>query len=86
MDKKEESNISIAIGVDFGYHLGKHGKETKIYYKVEPTCIALCSLYLCRDCENKLKEGTYVYMNVLPELKKLIKQNLVKQAILEGLK
>ena len=72
--------------MDLGYQLGNYGKETKIYYKAKPECIAICSLYLCPDCEDKIKEGKYVYMNILPELKKLIKQNLVKQAILEGLK
>ena len=101
MDKKEklleEANCEICkqrraseyinIGLDLGYTLGKYGDTPiKIYYKVKPICVAICSLSLCSECERKIKEGKYIYMNVLPELKGLIKTNLIKQAIIESLK
>ncbi len=84
--EQKEANGSVNIGLDLGYHLGKYGIKTEIYYKVEPKCVAICSLYMCRGCEKKIKERKYIYMNVLPELKKLIKTNLIKQSIIEGLK
>ncbi len=85
--KQREADKSINIGLDLGYTIGKYGDSPiTIYHRVEPQCIAICSLYLCRECEKKIKEGTYVYLNVLPELKKLIKKDLIKQAIIEGLK
>jgi hypothetical protein len=85
--KQREADRSVNIGLDLGYTIGKYGDTPiKVYHKVKPQCVAICSLYLCRGCEKKLKEGTYVYMDVLPELKKLIKKDLIKQAIIEGLK
>ena len=85
--KKNEADKSVNIGLDLGYTLGKYGDTPiKIDYRVEPRCVAICSLYLCRKCEEKLKQGKYVYANVLPELKKLIKTDLIKQAIIDGLK
>jgi len=85
--KQREADKSVNIGLDLGYTIGKYGDTPiKIDYKVKPRCVAICSLYICRKCEEKLKEGEYVYMNVLPQLKELIKQDLIKQAIIEGLK
>jgi len=85
--KKNEADKYINIGLDLGYTIGKYGDSPiKIYHRVEPRCVAICSLYICQECEEKLKEGTYVYIDVLPELKKLIKKDLIKQAIIEGLK
>lgn len=84
--KQKEADKYVNIGLDLGYTLGKYGDTPiKIYHRVEPQCVAICSLYICRECEEKLKEGRYVYMNVLPELKKLIKKDLTKQAIIEAL-
>ncbi len=85
--KQKEANGSVNIGLDLGYTLGKYGDTPmKVYYKAKPKCVAICSLYMCRECEKKIKEKEYIYMNVLPELKKLIKTDLIKQAIIEGLK
>ena len=85
--KHREADKSINIGLDLGYTIGKYGDTPiKIYYRVEPQCVAICSLYLCEECEKKIKQGKYVYINVLPELKKLIKKDLIKQAIIEGLR
>lgn len=86
--KQREADKSFNIGLDLGYHIGKYGNKTKIYHRVKPRCIAICSLYICNKCEEKIKEGKYVYMNVniLPQLKELIKTDLIKQAIIESLK
>ncbi len=85
--KQREADKSINIGLDLGYTIGKYGDTPiKIDYRVEPQCVAICSLYLCGECEKKIKQGKYVYINVLPELKKLIKKALIKQAIIEGLR
>ena len=85
--QQKEATHSVNIGLDVGYTIGKYGDTPiKIDYKANPICVAICSLYLCRDCEAKIKQKEYIYINVLPELKKLIKKDLIKQAIIEGLK
>ena len=85
--KRREADKFVNIGLDLGYTLGKYGDTPiKVYYKVKPRCVAICSLYMCHECEEKIKEDKYIYMNVLPELKELIKQDLIKQAIIDSLK
>ena len=84
--KQREANKSINIGLDLGYHLGKYGHTTEIYHKVKPQCVAICSLYLCSKCENKIKEKNFFYIHILPQLKDVIKENLIKNMIIEGLK
>ena len=85
--KQREADKYINIGLDLGYTLGKYGDTPiKIYYRVKPRCFAICSLYICSKCEEKIKEGKYVYIDVLPQLKELIKTDLIKQAIIESLK
>ena len=88
--KRREADKSINIGLELGYTLGKYGDTPiKIYHRVKPECIGTCSLYLCADCEEKIKEGKYIYINVLSELKELIKTDLrkqeIKQEIIEAL-
>ncbi len=85
--KQNEADKYINIGLDLGYTIGKYGDTPiKVYHKVKPRCVAICSLYMCRECQKKIKEGIYFYMDVLPKLKELIKTNLIKQAIIESLK
>ncbi len=84
--KQKEADVLLNIGADIGYHIGNYGKGRYEKFKVKPICMAVISIYLCSKCEEKLKRGKYVHMNVLPELKKLIKKDLIKQAIIEGLK
>jgi hypothetical protein len=84
--KQREADKYVNIGLDLGYTMGKYGDTPmKIYYRVKPQCVAICSLYLCSECEKKIREGKYAYINVLPQLKKLIKKDLTKQAIIEAL-
>ncbi len=84
--KQKEADRSVNIGLDIGFHIGNYGMKTEIYHKVKPRCVAICSLYMCNECERKIKEGKYVYINVLPKLKKLIKTDLIKQEIIESLR
>jgi len=84
--KQRAANESVAIGLDLGYHLERYEKKIQIYHRVKPKCVEVVSIYLCEECEEKIKQGRYVHINVLPELKKLIKKDLIKQAILEALK
>ena len=85
--KQREADKYVNIGLDLGYTIGKYGDNPiTIDYRAKPRCVAICSLYLCGECEKKIKEGKYVYANVLPQLKELIKTDLIKQAIIESLK
>ena len=76
----------INIGVDIGFHIGDYGKGDYNKYGVKPTCISVFSIYLCYGCKNKVEEKNYFEIDVIPELKKLIKENLIKNMIIEGLK
>lgn len=84
--KQKESNESVNIGLDIGYHIGNYREKIKIYHRVKPKCVAICSLYLCKECKTKMMEERMFSINVLPKLKKLIKSNLIKQMIIESLK
>lgn len=83
---KKEANELINVGVDIGFHLGDYAQKEPIKYKVKPECICVFSIYLCRDCKRKIEQNGYFNINVVPELKGLLKGALIKNMIIEGLK
>ena len=82
---KEEYEL-INIGIDLGFHIGDYGSGDYEKYKVNPTCVSVFSIYLCRKCKSKIEEKGYFKIDVVPELKELLKKTLTKNMIIEGLK
>ncbi len=76
----------INIGVDVGFHIGDYGTGDYEKYKVEPKCVCVFSIYLCSPCKSKIEAKGYFKIDVVPELKELLKRTLTKNMIIEGLK
>jgi len=82
----------VNVGLDVGYHYGNVGKaKTKSDFSryISPKCVAVCSISLCKDCTTKVGNmgfeygNEYLKINVLPELKKLIKGAWLKKMVIE---
>lgn len=82
---KEEYGL-INIGLDVGFHIGDYGSGEYEKHKIEPVCVEVCAIYLCNSCLNKIEKNKFFKVNVMPQLKGLIKKDWVKNMILEGLK
>ncbi len=76
----------INVGVDIGIHLGDYGKEKYEEYKEKPKCVGVFSIYVCNDCKNKIEKQGYLQIKVVKELKKLIKNSMLKSMIIDGLR
>lgn len=83
--KKESATENINIGLDIGYHFGNYANKDPIEYIIKPKCVAVCSIYLCRDCKDKLRRMRFYRADVLDRLRELIKGNWLKNKILEEL-
>lgn len=84
--KQEEATEVINLGLDVGYHLGDYGKKGYKMFKVKPTCIRVVSIYTCRGCKDRIEKNKYFDVNIIDKLKDLVKSDLIKNMILEGLK
>ena len=65
--------------------LGSMCEKNKIEYKVKPQMVRINSIYLCNNCKDKIRKNKFFNVNVMPQLKELIKKDWVKNMILEGL-
>lgn len=89
---KEEGTENINIGIDIGYHIGNYAEIKPKFYEVKPECIAVCSIYVCRNCKSELqvkdyfRVGANLQKDILKKLKELIKSDWIKNKILEALR
>jgi len=82
--KEAKDLINIAIKV--GYELGDYGKSFEAEYEVKPRIIQIFSIHLCWDCKDKIKnKNKFFRVDVMEQLKDLIKTNWTKKMILESL-
>lgn len=84
--KQEKSSEIINLGLDLGYHFGDYGKGEYVKYKVKPKCVAVTSFHLCMKCKAKIENENFFYIHILPQLKEVIKKELIKQMIIESFK
>lgn len=84
---KDTFNIDlINVGIDIGFHIGDYGNGQYEKYKVEPRCVRVFSIYMCSGCKSKIEEKGYFKIDVISELRDLLKEVLMKNMIIEGLK
>lgn len=84
--KKNKSTENINIGLDIGYTIGDYSKKNPKFYKVKPKTVAICSIYVCNYCKNKLRNINYYKVNILKKIREEIKSDWIKQNILENLR
>ncbi len=84
--KQKEADKLINVGVDIGFHIGDYGERKYKKYEVKPKCIRVFSIYLCENCKSKIEERGYFHVDIMPQFKDLIKEVLIKNMIIEGLK
>ena len=84
--KRAEGSELINLGLDLGYHFGDYGSGDYVKYRVKPQCVAVTSIHLCMKCQAKIERKNFFYIHILPQLKEVIKRDLIKQMIIESLK
>ncbi len=78
----------VNVELDVGFKLGNIAKEMEYPKRVvKPQFICLTSIYLCKDCENKLGKNLYnIQTNkIMRELKEALKDSWLKQLIISAL-
>jgi len=85
---KGSGTENINIGIDVGYHIGDYAEKKPKFFKVKPECIAVTSIYLCKNCKNNIQDRLFTGrfgLAILPRIKEQIKSYWVKEKILETL-
>lgn len=82
---KEGVDELINIGIKFGYELGDFGQSFSVEYKMKPKMIGVYSIYLCKDCKYRIRKNKFFNVNIMPQIKELIKKDWVKNMILKEL-
>lgn len=83
--KRENKDYKlINIGLNIGYEVGEFANND-IKYEVKPRLMSVISIYLCSDCEWKLKKGGLLSINILPKIKEFLTERLIKNLIIESL-
>lgn len=80
---------SMDLGLDLGFHIGEYGeKEFLGYYRQKPRCVSVTSIYICRDCQDRIKQNKWIFfndINIIPIVKKLVTRKLLKKMMIEEL-
>lgn len=76
----------INVGVDIGIHIGDYGKEKYEEYKEKPKCMGVFSIYVCNNCKNKIEKQGYLQIDIIKQLRPLIKDSMLKSMIIDGLR
>ncbi len=86
--RKETNNDLINIELNMGFNIGDLGRDREMKTIQRPICMGVTSIYVCDKCKYKIEESHYFQLGkrVIRELKKVIREDWVKNMMLEELR